>query len=147
MEAGDDAYQILGVRPNASETEIKKAYRKLALQYHPDRQQTPQAREEAHHVFTKISNAYEVLSDPHKRREYDEAQAQPPRQSPSSRRSSSGRRRRSEADEGDFYSSSFRHGSIPRHHDFFDDLHDPFEIFERVFGEEFGGNPATRARW
>ena len=78
MEAGDDAYQILGVRPNASEAEIKKAYRKLALQHHPDRQQTPQAREEAHHIFTKISNAYEVLSDSRKRREYDEAQAQPP---------------------------------------------------------------------
>jgi len=64
---GEDYYETLGVPRNATTDEIKRAYRKLALQYHPDRNKSPGAEEK----FKKISEAYAVLSDPEKRRIYD----------------------------------------------------------------------------
>lgn len=63
-----DYYQILGVAKDASETEIKKAYRKLALETHPDRNPGNPAAEEK---FKEISEAYSVLSDADKRQRYD----------------------------------------------------------------------------
>jgi curved DNA-binding protein len=63
-----DYYQILGLNRNASEDEIKKAYRKLALQYHPDHHPDDSESEEK---FKEIGEAYAVLSDPEKRKEYD----------------------------------------------------------------------------
>jgi DnaJ domain len=68
----DDAYKILGVSPTATEREIKVAYRKLALEYHPDRQRDDAQRDIATHKFVAIANAYEVLTDPYLRAEYNE---------------------------------------------------------------------------
>jgi curved DNA-binding protein len=68
MAAKRDYYDILGVKKNASEEEIKKAYRKLALKYHPDRNQ---GNKEAEERFKEVSEAYAVLSDKKKRQEYD----------------------------------------------------------------------------
>jgi molecular chaperone DnaJ len=62
-----DYYEVLGIEKGASQDEIKKAFRKLAFQYHPDRNKEPQAEEK----FKEISEAYAVLSDPEKKQQYD----------------------------------------------------------------------------
>lgn len=64
-----DYYEILGVAKNASQDEIKKAYRKLALKYHPDRNPD---NKEAEEKFKEAAEAYEVLSDAQKRKKYDQ---------------------------------------------------------------------------
>src|SRR5919206_4654231 len=68
MPATKDPYKALGVDKKASEDEIKKAYRKLARQYHPDRNPNDPAAEER---FKEIQQAYSILSDPEKRKQYD----------------------------------------------------------------------------
>src|SRR6266568_4273737 len=63
-----DFYDVLGVQRDASETDIKKAYRKLAMECHPDRNNGDKAAEEK---FKLVTEAYEVLRDPDKRASYD----------------------------------------------------------------------------
>ncbi|XP_017339476.1 dnaJ homolog subfamily B member 12b [Ictalurus punctatus] len=78
-------YEILGVQKDASDDDLKKAYRKLALKFHPDKNHAPGATE----AFKAIGNAYAVLSNPEKRRNYDQY---------GEVRSCAGRRRHSERD-------------------------------------------------
>lgn len=69
MNAKRDYYEVLGVERTADDNAIKKAYRKLAKQYHPDTNKgNPQAEEK----FKEATEAYAVLSDPQKRKQYDQ---------------------------------------------------------------------------
>jgi len=68
MSSKRDYYEVLGVGKEATKDEIKEAYRKLALQYHPDRNKSPDAEEK----FKEISEAYAILSDDVKRQQYDQ---------------------------------------------------------------------------
>lgn len=65
----ENLYNVLGVAPNASDDEIKKVYRSLAMRFHPDRNQAPGAEAR----FKSVTKAYEILADPVKRAEYDQS--------------------------------------------------------------------------
>ena len=69
MSSKKDYYDLLGVSRNASEDDIKKAYRKQELQHHPDRNPGDKQAEEK---FKEVSEAYSVLSDAQKRAQYDQ---------------------------------------------------------------------------
>lgn len=68
METHADHYEVLGISKNASVAEIKRAYRQLARQYHPDFNPAPEAKEK----WDQVQKAYDILSDPEKRHEYDQ---------------------------------------------------------------------------
>lgn len=70
MASKRDYYEVLGVSKTATDEEIKKAYRKLAKKYHPDA--NPDNKEEAEAKFKEVNEAYETLSDPQKRKAYDQ---------------------------------------------------------------------------
>lgn len=130
-----DFYEILGVPKAASADDIKKAYRKLALQWHPDRNKSPEANEK----FKEINKAYEVLADEKKREAYDQygeaafapgsgfGQAQPGQ-------GYAGRY-------GPFTYSYTTYGNGGNPFEDFGGFTDPFEIFEQFFGgaSPFGG--------
>ncbi|NHZ99784.1 J domain-containing protein [Massilia sp. CCM 8734] len=65
----DNLYTTLGVAPNATDDEIKKVYRSLAMRFHPDRNDAPGAEVR----FKSITKAYEILSDPARREEYNQS--------------------------------------------------------------------------
>jgi curved DNA-binding protein CbpA len=160
MEEGDDAYAILGVTETADEKAIRTAYRKLALQYHPDKIVIPQSSQSqtnpnqddnhtnnddatleerkrlANAQFAKISNAYEILSDPVQRREYDASRRRRPEQPrvpPASR---------FDPPEDLFHASTSSSSASSFFHMFH--FHDPFEIFQSVF---FGDNNPENTDW
>lgn len=116
-----DPYDILGVSKNASGTEIKKAYRQKALEYHPDRNKAADAEDK----FKEINEAYEILSDPQKKQAYDQFghSAFDP--------SSGGPFSRSGQASGPYRYTYYTSGSPA---DFSFDFSDPFDIFETFFG-------------
>lgn len=95
-------YEILGLSRHASEGEVKKAYKRLALKWHPDK--NPNDSERARDIFQKISEAYEVLSDPVKRRNFDH------------------------------HGSAFEHFNDGRHHRRSFAFRDPTTVFDEFFG-------------
>ncbi|KAL4705150.1 hypothetical protein ACJJTC_018721 [Scirpophaga incertulas] len=112
-----DFYRILGVTRTATDAEIKKAYRKLALKWHPDK--NPDNADEANRRFKEISEAYEVLSDERKRRMYDQYGKEGV---------NSSRGRRFAADDYD----DFVYAGFPF------TFRDPEEVFREFFGSGFG---------
>jgi len=104
MNGKRDYYEVLGIAKSASKDEIKKAYRRLARQYHPDVSKEP----EAENKFKEVNEAYEVLSDDQKRSVYDRL----------------GHAGLGSAAQGGFGGFDFGAGGF----------RDPFEIFEEVFG-------------
>lgn len=123
-----DYYDVLGVSRKATQEEIKAAYRRLALKWHPDRNKSPEAAEK----FKEINKAFEVLSDPKKRELYDQYGE-------------------SVFEKGGFSSSqgpfrvytNFGGGNFSGFDFDFEGFSDPFEIFEQFFGFQ---SPFGRSR-
>ena len=72
FKCGEDYYHLLGVKRDASKAEIRRAFKKLSLQYHPDKNKNKKKPEKAKEMFIKIANAYEVLNDDKLRKIYDQ---------------------------------------------------------------------------
>lgn len=131
-----DYYEILGLQKGATAAEIKSAYRKMALKYHPDRNKEKDAEEK----FKEINEAYQVLSDEKKRQAYDQfghAAFDP----------ASGMG-------GNPFAGGFRQGPFTWSYQTSSgnpfegmDFNDPFEIFESFFGGGFAGNVRRRPRY
>jgi DnaJ-class molecular chaperone len=143
MASEKDYYQILGVPKTATLDEIKKAYRKLALEYHPDRNKTKEAADK----FKEVTKAYEVLSNAEKRKTYDQfghaAFEQGAGQGPfgGSQGGPFGGGQRG----GQYGPFTYTYSSGGGGADFdFGGFSDPFDIFEQFFG---GGSPfGSRSR-
>ncbi len=145
MTTSRDYYDILGVSKTATEAELKSAYRKMALKWHPDRNQDK--KEEAETQFKEINEAYQVLSDAKKRQMYD--------QLGHSAFEQSGGGAAGGGAGGNPFAGGFRQGGPftwsynttggGQQPDF--DVGDPFEIFEQFFGGGFGFNQARRPRY
>ncbi|MBW7944543.1 DnaJ domain-containing protein [Patescibacteria group bacterium] len=131
-----DYYEILGLKKDATAAEIKSAYRKMALKYHPDRNKEKDAEEK----FKEINEAYQILSDEKKRQAYDQFghAAFDPASGMGGNPFAGGFR------QGPFTWSYQTSGGNP-----FEgmDFNDPFEIFESFFGGGFAGNVRRRPRY
>lgn len=146
MPTKRDYYDILGVSKKSSKEEIRKAYRKLALQWHPDRNQTSQANEK----FKEINEAYEILSDPKKKETYDQFghAAFDPRYGGAGAGAAGGPFTggfpggfSQTYKKGPFTYTYTTYGGGSKGGDGFGGFSDPFEIFEQFFG---GGSPFGR---
>ncbi|MBI3342779.1 DnaJ domain-containing protein [Candidatus Gottesmanbacteria bacterium] len=137
MATKRDYYEVLGVSKNASTEELKRAYRKLALEWHPDRNKAAGANEK----FKEINEAYAVLSDPKKKETYD--QFGHAAFAPGGGFGAHGAAGQGPFGQGPFtYTYSTGGGGSPFGADFID----PFEIFEQFFGGGFSRSAGSRQR-
>lgn len=133
MATNNDYYEVLGVQKGATDEEIKKAYRKLALQYHPDRNKTKEAEEK----FKEVTKAYEVLSDSQKRQTYDQFGAAAFEQGGPGGFGGQGPFGGFGEQGGQYGPFSYTYTTNGGGFDF-GGFSDPFEIFEQFFGGGFG---------
>ena len=130
-----DFYEALGISKSASADDIKRAYRKLALQYHPDRNKT----KEADGKFKEVTKAYEVLSDPQKKQTYDQIGHSSYEQSGGGQGPFGGAGGPFGGAQGGQYGPfTYSYSTGGGNQDFDFGGSDPFEIFEQFFG---GGSP------
>lgn len=123
MTVTTDWYAILGIKSTATEEEIKKAYRKKALQYHPDKNSSTTAEE----VFKEINKAYEILGDTDKRRTYDL------QQQTSKVHSSFTHPHKNDSSSQSFFTSKNHHSSRFNFHDPFCNTHQRHAFFNHRF--------------
>lgn len=140
MPTKRDYYEILGVDKKATPAEVKSAYRKMALKFHPDKNKEPDAETK----FKEINEAYQVLSDQKKRQTYD--QFGHAAFDPASASGFGGANPfAGGAQQGPFtWSYSTSSGGNPFGGFEGGDFGDPFEIFESIFGAGFGGRRRAR---
>src|SRR6185295_17969174 len=137
-------YKLLGVSKNASDIEIKKAYRKLALDFHPDRNKS----KEAETKFKEINKAYEVLSDPKKKQTYDSMVHQAFEQNAYQGGGGGPFGGFGGAQSGQYGPFTYTYSTNDGGQGFdFGGFSDPFEIFEQFFGgaSPFGNRQARPA--
>lgn len=138
MATQRDFYEVLGVTKSATDADIKSAYRKMALKWHPDR--NADKKEEAEQKFKEINEAYQILSNKQKRAQYDQFghAAFDPAGGMGGNPFGGGFR------QGPFTYTYTTQGGNPNV-----DFGDPFEIFEQMFGGGFGGfsQAARRPRY
>jgi DnaJ-class molecular chaperone len=132
----NDYYQILGVTKSASADEIKKAYRKLALQFHPDKNKT----KEADLKFKEVTKAYEVLSDSQKKQTYDQFGAAAFEQGGPGGQGAGGPFGGGFGQGGQYGPFTYTYSADSGNADF-GGFSDPFDIFEQFFG---GASPFGR---
>lgn len=144
-----DYYEVLGISRSATADEVKRAYRKLALQYHPDRNKSKDASEK----FKELSQAYEVLSDQQKRQAYDQfghaafEQGSPFGGAQGGPFGGFGQGQQHTGRYGPFTYTYYTSGGGGPSIDFdFGGFSDPFEIFEQFFGSGGAGPFGARQR-
>ena len=125
-----DYYEVLGVNKNATDDELKKAYRKLAKKYHPDA--NPDNKKEAEMKFKEVNEAYENLSDPQKRRMYDQFGHNGPQGFGGAG--------------GPFGGQNGYYSYTSSGFDGFGDFGDLGDIFSSFFGGGFGGRNSSKQR-
>jgi len=126
MERKEDLYKVLGISRNSTLDEIKRVYKRLALEWHPDKNDDPELKDDFDMIFKQIGEAYKILSDPEKRKIYDRFGFQPFQNEQYLHLYSNG------------YYNSFNNPFPQNNNPILDQFLSPKEVFCSFFGHKFG---------